>query len=66
MCPGTPTTGAATTPPTKHPASSSTTSASLFTLDTLLNLDGGVRPEMIATDNASYSGCWDHFRRIER
>ena len=28
---------------------------SLFTLDTLLNLDGGVRPEMIATDNASYS-----------
>ncbi|MFI1868713.1 Tn3 family transposase [Streptomyces jumonjinensis] len=28
---------------------------SLFTLDTLLNLDGGVRPEMVATDNASYS-----------
>jgi TnpA family transposase len=26
-----------------------------FTLDTLLNLDGGVRPEMVATDNASYS-----------
>ncbi|WLQ69231.1 Tn3 family transposase [Streptomyces glycanivorans] len=28
---------------------------SLFILDTLLNLDGGVRPEMVATDNASYS-----------
>lgn len=28
---------------------------SLYTLDTLLNLDGGVRPEMVATDNASYS-----------
>lgn len=28
---------------------------SLFILDTLLNLDGGVKPEMIATDNASYS-----------
>lgn len=28
---------------------------SLFTLDRLLNLDGGVRPEMVATDNASYS-----------
>lgn len=27
----------------------------LDTLDTLLNLDGGVRPEMVATDNASYS-----------
>ncbi|MGY3064199.1 TnpA family transposase [Streptomyces sp. TE3672] len=26
---------------------------SLFILDTLLNLDGGVRPEMVATDNAS-------------
>lgn len=25
---------------------------SLYTLDTLLNLDGGVRPEMVATDNA--------------
>jgi hypothetical protein len=28
---------------------------SLYTLDTLLNLDGGVKPEMVATDNASYS-----------
>ncbi|WP_436841840.1 Tn3 family transposase [Streptomyces syringium] len=28
---------------------------SLFILDTLLNLDGGARPEMVATDNASYS-----------
>ncbi len=28
---------------------------SLDTLDTLLNLDGGVKPEMVATDNASYS-----------
>jgi TnpA family transposase len=28
---------------------------SLFILDTLLNLDGGVKPEMIATDHASYS-----------
>lgn len=28
---------------------------SLYTLDTLLNLDGGVRPEMVATDNASHS-----------
>lgn len=28
---------------------------SLFILDALLNLDGGVRPEMVATDNASYS-----------
>lgn len=28
---------------------------SLCTLDTLLNLDGGVKPEMAATDNASYS-----------
>ncbi len=28
---------------------------SLFTLDTLLNLDGEVRPEMAAADNASYS-----------
>nr|WP_208026385.1 Tn3 family transposase [Streptomyces sp. Tu 3180] len=27
----------------------------LYTLDTLLNLDGGVKPEMVATDNASYS-----------
>ena len=27
---------------------------SLFILDTLLNLDSGVRPEMVATDNASY------------
>jgi hypothetical protein len=25
--------------------------ASLYTLDTLLNLDGGVKPEMVATDN---------------
>jgi TnpA family transposase len=31
---------------------------SLFTLDTLLNLDGGVRPEMVATDNASYLVTW--------
>ncbi len=28
---------------------------SLYTLDTLLNLDGRVKPEMVATDNASYS-----------
>lgn len=28
---------------------------SLFVLDALLNLDGGVKPEMFATDNASYS-----------
>ncbi|MFI6458633.1 transposase [Streptosporangium amethystogenes] len=28
---------------------------SLFILDTLLNLDGGVKPEMVTTDNASYS-----------
>lgn len=28
---------------------------SLFILDTLLNLDSGIRPEMVATDNASYS-----------
>ena len=28
---------------------------SLYILDTLLNLDGGPRPEMIATDTASYS-----------
>ncbi|GAB3003334.1 hypothetical protein GCM10023080_081380 [Streptomyces pseudoechinosporeus] len=28
---------------------------SLYTLDSLLNLDGGVKPEMVATDNASYS-----------
>lgn len=28
---------------------------SLHILDTLLNLDGGVKPEMVATDNASYS-----------
>lgn len=28
---------------------------SLFILDALLNLDGGVKPEMVATDNASYS-----------
>ena len=28
---------------------------SLFILDTLLNLDAGVKPEMVATDNASYS-----------
>lgn len=27
---------------------------SLYTLDTLLNLDGGVKPEIVATDNASY------------
>jgi TnpA family transposase len=27
---------------------------SLFILDALLNLDGGVKPEMVATDNASY------------
>ena len=27
---------------------------SLFILDTLLNLDGGVKPEMVATDHASY------------
>ncbi len=29
---------------------------SLHILDALLNLDGGVKPEMVATDNASYSG----------
>jgi TnpA family transposase len=28
---------------------------SLLILDALLNLDGGVKPEMVATDNASYS-----------
>lgn len=28
---------------------------SLHVLDALLNLDGGVKPEMVATDNASYS-----------
>jgi TnpA family transposase len=28
---------------------------SLFILDTLLNLDGEVKPEMVTTDNASYS-----------
>lgn len=28
---------------------------SLYILDMLLNLDGGLRPEMVATDNASYS-----------
>jgi TnpA family transposase len=28
---------------------------SLFILDALLNLDGGVKPDMIATDHASYS-----------
>jgi TnpA family transposase len=28
---------------------------SLHILDTLLNLDAGARPEMVATDNASYS-----------
>ena len=28
---------------------------SLHILDTLLNMDAGVRPEMVATDNASYS-----------
>jgi TnpA family transposase len=28
---------------------------SLFILDALLNLDSGVKPEMVATDNASYS-----------
>ncbi|XUK64311.1 DDE transposase (plasmid) [Plantibacter sp. RU18] len=28
---------------------------SLHILDALLNLDGGVKPEMVATDNASYS-----------
>ncbi|WUP38638.1 transposase [Streptomyces europaeiscabiei] len=28
---------------------------SLFILDALLNLDGGVKPEMVATDNAAYS-----------
>lgn len=28
---------------------------SLHILDMLLNLDGGVKPEMVATDNASYS-----------
>ncbi|WSN50102.1 Tn3 family transposase [Streptomyces sp. NBC_01296] len=31
---------------------------SLFILDALLNLDGGVKPEMVATDNASYSTSW--------
>jgi TnpA family transposase len=28
---------------------------SLFILDTLLNLDSGIKPQMVATDNASYS-----------
>lgn len=28
---------------------------SLYVLDCLLNLDGGVRPEMVTTDTASYS-----------
>lgn len=28
---------------------------SLFILDTLLNLDGGVKPQLVATDHASYS-----------
>lgn len=31
---------------------------SLFILDALLNLDGGVKPEMVATDNASYLVTW--------
>ncbi|SFY52372.1 hypothetical protein STEPF1_05644 [Streptomyces sp. F-1] len=30
---------------------------SLHILDTLLHLDGGMKPEMMATDNASYSNC---------
>lgn len=33
----------------------STPRDSLFILDPLLNLDGGAKPEMVATDNASYS-----------
>ncbi|MGP3920991.1 Tn3 family transposase [Nonomuraea sp. 10N515B] len=28
---------------------------SLYILDTLLNLDGGIKPELVTTDNASYS-----------
>jgi TnpA family transposase len=31
---------------------------SLYILDTLLNLDGGPKPEMVATDNASYVVTW--------
>jgi hypothetical protein len=31
---------------------------SLHILDTLLNLDAGPKPEMVATDNASYSVTW--------
>jgi hypothetical protein len=31
---------------------------SLFILDALLNLDGGVKPEMVATDNVSYLVTW--------
>ena len=44
---------------------------SLHILDTLLNLDAGARPEMVATDNASYldpgkeQGC-QNFQRSRR
>lgn len=31
---------------------------SLHILDALLNLDGGIKPEMVATDNASYLVTW--------
>lgn len=31
---------------------------SLHILDALLNLDAGVKPEMVATDNASYVVTW--------
>lgn len=31
---------------------------SLYTLDTLLNLDGGVKPEMVATDTRPRAATW--------
>jgi hypothetical protein len=39
---------------------------SLFILDALLNLDGGVKPEMIATDHAAYSGSGARTSRMNR
>jgi len=36
---------------------------SMYILDLLLNLDGGQRPEMVVTDNASYTVTWTHASR---
>lgn len=41
--------------PCQTQSSTCASTTALYTLDTLLNLDGGMKPQMVAADNASYS-----------